>query len=76
MQFTFGDKREVYLVDESVLPVTEKERRGEGKSSNSPRMKCGHGILVLTNNCFLTGCDNSAQSLLQTDALSRLLIFK
>ena len=27
MQFTFEDKREVYLLDESVLPVTEKERR-------------------------------------------------
>ena len=25
MQFTLGDKREVYLLDESVLPVTEKE---------------------------------------------------
>ena len=42
MQFTFGDKREVHLLDESVLPVTEKERRGEGKSSIGPRMKYGH----------------------------------
>ena len=25
MQFTFGDEREVYLLDESALPVTEKE---------------------------------------------------
>ena len=25
MQFTFGDKREVYLLDESVLPVIGKE---------------------------------------------------
>ena len=33
-------------------------------------------FFVITNNCFLTGCDNSAQPLLQTDALSRLLIFK
>ena len=29
-------------MDESVLPVTEKERRGEGKSSIDPRMKYGH----------------------------------
>ena len=26
------DMREVPLLDESVLPVTEKERKGEGKS--------------------------------------------
>ena len=39
MQFTFGDKREVYLLDESALPVTGKERRGEGESSIGPRMK-------------------------------------
>ena len=25
LQFTFGDKGEVYLLDESALPVTEKE---------------------------------------------------
>ena len=25
VQFTFGDKREVYLQDESAQPVTEKE---------------------------------------------------
>ena len=31
MQFTFEDKGEVYLLDESVLPVAEKERRREGK---------------------------------------------
>ena len=41
MQFTFGDKREVHLVGESVLLVTEK-RRGEGKSNIGPRMKNGH----------------------------------
>ena len=29
-------------VGESVLPVTVKERKGEGKSSISPRMKYGH----------------------------------
>ena len=39
MQFTFGDKREVYLLDESVLPVTEKESMREGKKSMGPRMK-------------------------------------
>ena len=42
MQFTFGDKGEAYLLDESVLPMTEKERRQEGKSSIGPRMKYGH----------------------------------
>ena len=33
MQFTFGDKREVYLLDESVQPVTKKESSREGKRS-------------------------------------------
>ena len=42
MQFSFGDKGEVYLLDESVLSVTEKERRREGKSNIGPRMKYGH----------------------------------
>ena len=42
MQFTFGDKREVYLSDESALPVTGKERRVEGESSIGPRIKYGH----------------------------------
>ena len=32
----------VYLLDESVLPVTEKERRGKEKKSIGPRMKNGH----------------------------------
>ena len=45
MQFTFGDKREVYLLDESVPPVTKKERRWEGKRSIGPRMKYGHANL-------------------------------
>ena len=31
MQFILGDKREVHLLNDSVLPVTEKERRREGK---------------------------------------------
>ena len=38
MQFTFGDKGEVCLLDESALPVTEKQRRLEGKRSTGPRM--------------------------------------
>ena len=36
MQFTFGDEREVYLLDESALPVTEKESMREGKRSIGP----------------------------------------
>ena len=31
MQITFGDKREIYLLGESALPVTEKENMREGK---------------------------------------------
>ena len=46
MQFIFGDKREVYLLDESVLPVTKKERRREGKRSIGPWMKY-LGMLVV-----------------------------
>ena len=42
MQFTLGDKGEVHLLDRSVLPVTVKERNGEGKSSIGSRMKYGH----------------------------------
>ena len=42
MQFTFGDKGEVNLLDESALLVTGKERRREGKSSMGPRMQYGH----------------------------------
>ena len=30
MQFTFGDKGEVYLLDKSVLHVTEKEASALG----------------------------------------------
>ena len=45
MQFTFGDKGEVYLVDESVLPATEKERRQEWKKNIGPGMKYGHANL-------------------------------
>ena len=39
MQFILGDKREVHLLEESALPVTEKARRGEGKRNIGPRMK-------------------------------------
>ena len=46
MQLIFWDKGEVYLLDESALPVTEKERRGERKSSIGPRMKYGHANLM------------------------------
>ena len=46
MQFGFGDKGEVYLLDESVLPVTGKERRREGKSSISPRIKYDTHIII------------------------------
>ena len=45
MQFTFGDKREVYLLGESALPVNEKESMQEGKKSIGPRMKYGHADL-------------------------------
>ena len=45
MQFTLGDKREVYLLDESVLTVTEKESMREGKRSIGPRMKYGQANL-------------------------------
>ena len=41
MQFTFGDKGEVYLLDE-----TKKERRREGKRSIDPRKKYGHTNLI------------------------------
>ena len=35
MQFTFGDKGEVYLQDKSALPVTKKEGMGEGKTASA-----------------------------------------
>ena len=43
MHFTFGDKREVYLLNES--PVTEKESMREGKRSISPKMEYVHANL-------------------------------
>ena len=39
MQFTFVDKREVYLLDESALSMAEKESMQKGKRSIVPRMK-------------------------------------
>ena len=35
MQFTFGDNREVYLLDMSALPVAEKEGMHEGKEEQA-----------------------------------------
>ena len=35
-QFTFGDKREDHLLDESVLLVTEKESMRKGKKEHRP----------------------------------------
>ena len=57
----FGDKGEVYLLDESVLPVTKKERRREGKRSIGPRMKYGHANLIhydVTLESFCSGLSN------------------
>ena len=42
IQLTFGDKREVYLQDESALPLTRKESIREGKKSIGLGMKYGH----------------------------------
>ena len=42
MEFTFWDKGVVYLLDESGLPVTEKESMREGKRSIGPKKKYGH----------------------------------
>ena len=62
MQFTFGDEREVYLLDKSALPVTEKESMQEEKRSIGPRMKFKWSICDVSN----FGEKN----------LDRLLIFK
>ena len=35
MQFIFGDKGEVFLLDESVLPVTEKKEGKRGKEASA-----------------------------------------
>ena len=39
VQLTFGDKREVYELDGSALPVTEKESKRKGKKNIDPKMK-------------------------------------
>ena len=59
MQFTFGDKGEVHLLNESVLPVTEKERKGEGKSSIGPRMKYGHANLIVCKSMLFVSVLNT-----------------
>ena len=41
MQFNFGDKGEVYLLDKSALPVNKKERMQEEKRTIGPRMNAG-----------------------------------
>ena len=46
MQFIFGDKREVYLLEESALPVTKKESMQERKRSIGPRVRYGHPNLT------------------------------
>ena len=63
MQFTFGDKRVVYLLGEIALPVTAKERRGEGKTNISPRMKYGHANLI-------SFCQNERCSVFNLSSLS------
>ena len=35
MQFTFGNKGEIYLQDKSALPVTKKEGMAEGKTASA-----------------------------------------
>ena len=50
IQFTFGDKREVYLQDESLLPVTEKESMRKIKKSIGPKTKYEDG----NSNSFKT----------------------
>ena len=42
MKFIFGDEKEVYLLDKSVLPVTEKKVCKRGKKRIGPGMKYGH----------------------------------
>ena len=50
MQFTFGDKGEVYLLGESALPVTEKESMRKGKKSIGPRMKFNNRFTAKMGN--------------------------
>ena len=53
MQFTFGDKKEGHLLNESVLPITEKERRRLGKRNIGPRIKYGHANLIVSKLLLL-----------------------
>ena len=48
-----GIKQTLENVDERVLPVTEKERRGEGESSIGPRMKYPDPVKVGHLRTFL-----------------------
>ena len=53
MQFTFGDKSEVYLLDESALPVTEKESMQKGnKTGLQPVSRPVEQILGFYNALF------------------------
>ena len=55
----FWDKGEVYLVDQSVLRGTEKERMQEGKRSIGPRMKYGNANLMTSlDSHFAEGLNN------------------
>ena len=49
----FGGEGEVHLLDESVPPVTERERRVEGKNSIGPRMK--YKSIYLFTGQYTTG---------------------
>ena len=60
MQFTFWDKREVYLQNKSALPVTKKESMQEGKKSTLvlqvnlsivPKVKCTHCYITRQSFC-------------------------
>ena len=55
MQFTFGDKRKIYLLDKSALFVTEKEIMREGKRSIGPRIKYGHANHDVTRQSICRG---------------------
>ena len=50
VQFTFGDKGEVYQLDERALPVMKKESMWEGKKTISPRMIYGHANYAQTHS--------------------------
>ena len=54
MKFIFGDEKEVYLLDKSVLPVTEKkvcerEKRGSALGWNMDMQTLVHFALIQTN---------------------------